>query len=79
MDPVLVVWEDAYDLDAEIWNARGEQEAPEPCLVKQVGFILWQDEHRVVLTSGFTDDMVMRRFVIPNGMIRSITMLYPFS
>lgn len=74
-EPVLVVWQDAYDMDDTVWTDYTD-EPVEPCLVYQVGFLLADtSETHVVLVSGFAEDKIQRRMAIPVGMVRSITPL----
>ena len=76
MQPVLVIWEDAYEADDSVWVERGETpDKLEACLVHQVGYLVSADDSHVVLTSRFTDDLIGPRFVIPRGMVVSMTNL----
>ena len=78
MQPVLVIWKDAYEADDSVWVERGETpDKLEACLVHQVGYLVSADEHRVVLTSCYTEDKTGRRFVIPRGMVVSMVNIQP--
>ena len=70
---VLVEWEDAYIEGAEVWEHSPDP--PTACIVRQVGWLVHQDAERFALVSGYCDDAAQTRFVIPRGMVRSMTLL----
>jgi len=72
---VLVEWEDAYIEGSEVWEHNPDP--PKACIVKQVGWLIHQDKNRIALVAGYCDDAAQGRFVIPAGMVRSITLLEP--
>jgi len=72
---VLVEWEDAYSEGGGAWDYQTTP--PEACIVKQVGWLAYEDSDRIALVSGISDDSAQTRFVIPVGMVRSITELSP--
>jgi hypothetical protein len=72
---VLVEWEDAYSEGGGVWD-HGDG-PPTACIVKQVGWLIYQDDERIALVSGYADGSAQGRFVIPVGMVRSITALEP--
>ncbi len=73
--PVLIEWEDAYAEGGDVWDH--DPNPPRECIVKQLGWLVYQDDERVALVSGYADGAAQNRFVIPVGMIRSITELAP--
>jgi hypothetical protein len=72
---VLVVWEDATELDSTAWvhETKHEYKASE-AVIHSIGFLLDDAPGGLVLTSAWADDgaMVARREQIPRGMIRKI-------
>ena len=75
MKPALIVWEDAGDLDVTPWTEHDESFEYEPLLVTQVGYILYDGDEGIVVTSAYYDETVGMRSQIPRGMIRSIKYL----
>ncbi len=73
--PVLIEWEDAYAEGGDVWDH--ESGPPKECIVRQLGWLVYQDDERVALVSGYADGAAQNRFVIPVGMIRSIVELAP--
>lgn len=73
---VLVVWEDAAVKDTGPWAANQDHNY-EPHIVSQVGFLLAENEHGIVITQAWHAEQVAARDQIPRGMIRSITELAP--
>lgn len=71
---VLVVWEDACNLDTDAW-ADNNPVKYEAKLFKQVGFLLYDGKEGVILTSAWSVDKVAPRDQIPRGMIRKVTRL----
>jgi hypothetical protein len=75
---VLVVWEDATELDTTAWvQDMTHDYQPDQAIVHSVGFLLHESRAGVVLTSAWCEDgqQVARREQIPKGMIRKITRL----
>ena len=72
MKPVVVVWEDACDLDDAPWNEHDDNFIYEPVLVEQVGYILYDGPEGIVLTNAYYDEIVGTRSQIPRGMIREV-------
>jgi hypothetical protein len=75
---VLVVWEDAKQIDAGPW-AENKDHDYKAHLVHQVGFLLAHTEDGVILTQAWHPELVGARDQVPIGMIRSITPLQPMS
>lgn len=75
---VLLVWEDACDLDAEPWTTSTDH-AHKPHLIYQVGFLLRADEQGVTLTSAWHPEHVGMRSQIPAGMVRQMTPIQPIT
>jgi hypothetical protein len=77
MKMAFVLWEDAADLDQYPWAEHEETFVYKPVLVEQIGYVLYDGEEGVVLTSSvFVDDSTVGcRTQIPRGMIRSITII----
>lgn len=71
---VLVVWEDATQLDGGPWADNAEH-VYAPKLFRQVGFLLHQSDEGVILSHAWSPDTVATRDQIPAGMIRQITVL----
>lgn len=71
---VLVLWEDACNLDTDAW-ADNNPVKYEPKLFHQVGFLLYDGKEGVIITSAWSLDKVAPRDQIPRGMIRKITKL----
>ena len=77
---VLVVWEDACELDTEAWvHDTDHAYQPEMAIIHSVGFLLSDVKAGVVISSAWCEDgkMVGRREQIPRGMVRKITKLRP--
>lgn len=73
---VLVVWEDATELDTTAWVQETDHSYQHNgAIVTSVGFLLHESEAGIVLTSAWCEDMVGRREQIPRGMVRKITRL----
>lgn len=72
MNPVVVVWEDACDLDSTPWNEHDDSFNYEPVLVTQVGYILYDGPEGIVLTNAYYEETVGTRSQIPRGMIREV-------
>lgn len=75
---VLVVWEDATELDTTAWvNETDHKYKPQEAMMHSVGFMLVETKAGVVLTGAWCEDgqTVARREQIPRGMIRKITRL----
>jgi hypothetical protein len=73
---VMVVWEDAKQIDSGPW-AENRDHDYKPHLVYQVGFLLSNTDKGVILTAAWHPDLVGSRDQVPIGMIRSITPLEP--
>lgn len=75
---VLVIWEDATELDSSAWvyDAKHDYKTDE-AVMHSVGFLLHESKKGVVLTPAWCEDgaQVGRRDQIPRGMIRSIVRL----
>lgn len=72
---VLVVWEDAGQLDVDTWVQASVQHSYEPIIFRQVGFLLSDDPGGIVLTSCWGVDLIGPREQIPRGMILEMTPL----
>lgn len=75
MKPVLVVWEDACEMSDTPWEFAQEDYVYEPRIVHQIGYLVQEDEHGIMLTSAYTDNQIARRQQIPQKMIKTITFL----
>ena len=75
MTPVLLVWEDAHDLDDGPWTDRKEAKPSEPCIFHQVGYLYELTHEAVVLTQCVGDEVMSPRTRIPIGMVRSLVEL----
>lgn len=74
---VLVTWEDASQMDDEVWVGNDGEHAYKPHIHKQVGFLLSRTRKGVVLTATWSPTLVSARDSIPRGMVRSIEYLEP--
>lgn len=75
MKMAYVEWEDASDLDDTPWTTHGDF-IYQPVMVSQVGYLLYDGEEGIVLTSSYiADGIVGCRTQIPRGMIRNITIV----
>jgi hypothetical protein len=75
---VLVIWEDATELDTEAWVRETVHDyKPDLAIVHSVGFLLNDSKLGVVISPAWCEDgqMLGRREQIPRGMIRKITVL----
>lgn len=75
MKAALVVWEDACELTDSPWEFSQDEYEYDPRIVRQIGFIIHQDEHGIQMTSAYTDNQIARRQQIPARMIKQITLL----
>ena len=70
-----VEWEDASDLDDTPWTTHDDF-IYEPVMVSQIGYLLYDGQEGIVLTSSYiADSTVGCRTQIPRGMIRNITII----
>jgi hypothetical protein len=75
MKPVLLIWEDAGDLDEGPWTERKEAKPSEPFIFHQVGYLYELTPEAVVLTQCVGTDQMSPRTRIPIGMVRSLVEL----
>jgi len=69
---VLVEWDDAH---MEGWWVDGDPQAPEPDLVRSVGWLVHKTRRHLVLVQSRTDGQHGNRLQIPRGMVRSMSTL----
>ena len=72
---VLVEWEDAARLDSETWADNVPMSEAKPVVFQTLGYLLYSDEHRIVVTGSWSKDTIGPRDQIPRGMIRSMLKL----
>ena len=74
MKLVIVKWEDACDVDADVWVVHDNDTFEyTPCMVFTIGVVLYDGPEGMILTSSVIEDgTVGRRFQIPRGMIREV-------
>lgn len=73
--PLAVIeWEDASLLDVGTW-VDNEPVKYEAKMFVQVGFVLYDGDEGVILTSAWSPDKIAPRDQIPRGMIRKLTYL----
>jgi hypothetical protein len=77
MKLVLVVWEDASEVDSGIWVDRATAPEPEMVIFHQVGFVERLTARELVLVHCVGAHQMSPRNRIPAGMIRSIVELDP--
>lgn len=72
---VVVHWEDAW-ADA-CWHDTQEahETSQEPVLPYSVGWVVWENDNGIALTSAIVKDGLGGLMFIPNGMIRKVTRL----
>lgn len=70
MRPVLVIWEDAYDEDGDVWVDPSRP--VEGCYMQTIGFVVHEDKERIALVATVSGAISSRRTVIPYGMVRRI-------
>ena len=75
MKLVLLIWEDAGDLDDGPWVTRHEVKPSEPFIFHQVGYLCELTPEAVVLTSCVGIEQMGVRSRIPIGMVRSLVEL----
>ena len=75
MKLVLVVWEDAQQVDEGPWVHREGAAEPTAVIFHQVGFLLKLTSAEVVLTATMGEHAMGTRDRIPAGMVRKITEL----
>lgn len=75
-DLVLVEWEDAANIDPDqTWVDADPLAKYEPVIIQTIGFLIYEDEHRLVLTADMSDGFIGPRTQLPRGMIRKIQRL----
>jgi hypothetical protein len=72
---VAISWEDA-SADGGAW-VDNKEHAYKPKMFVTVGFLLYDGDDGVTVTSSWSEDMVAARDMIPRGMIHSVTFLEP--
>lgn len=72
---VLVVWEDAGRLDSETWVENIQMKKADPFLFETVGYLLFADEERLVVTGTWSPETIGPRDQIPRGMVRKVVRL----
>lgn len=77
MKVVLLVWEDAAELDEGPWTFRADAKPSAPVIFHQVGFLFELTPEAVVLTACVGEEQMGTRSRIPMGMVRSLTELTP--
>ncbi len=82
--PVLVTWIDAHAYEGGSWVYPHDIEDTGDYVVKTIGWLLPAGEggfsnHASVAQSWGADDAIDHIINIPNGMVRSIQFLEPFS
>jgi hypothetical protein len=70
MRPVLVIWEDAYDEDGDVWVDPARP--VDACYMQTIGFLIHEDKERIALVATVSGAISSRRIVIPAGMVRRI-------
>ena len=74
---VLVVWEDASQVDDSTWVDRASAPKAHAVIFHQVGWLESIDETAVVLTTAVSDQIMAARDRIPLGMVKTILELDP--
>ena len=72
---VLVEWEDAADIDSDAWVDNEPIENSAPVIFQTVGFLLYMDMARLIITSSWSPSIVGMRTQIPLGMVRRMVNL----
>lgn len=75
MKTVLLVWEDAAEIDAETWVERESAKKPEPVIFHQVGYLYALTPFCVVLTACVGESHMGARTQVPIGMVRKLVEL----
>jgi hypothetical protein len=73
---VAVIWEDASSPDKSAWVENKDHEYAAE-MFTSVGFLLYDGEDGITLTSAWNDNTVAARDHIPRGMVHSVTYLEP--
>lgn len=74
MKLVLIEWEDAGSRDLGPWVEKQEW-SWDPYTVTEVGFVLYDGEEGMIVTSAYNKDQTGPVTQIPRGMIRNVTEL----
>ncbi len=74
---VLVVWEDASQVDDSVWVDMKTMPTATAIVFQQVGWLLELTRQHVVLSACLGAEIMSARDRIPRGMVRSITVFDP--
>lgn len=72
---VLVIWEDAVQLDADRWVEHQPYDEYEPAMIYTVGFLLHESKAGVIVTSHWNETHTGPVDQIPRAMIRKMRRL----
>ena len=73
----MVLWGDACGLDTGSSWVANEPTTWTPCLMRSVGFVVYDGPEGLVLTCTFSGEQIGPRNQIPRGMVRAVTELAP--
>jgi hypothetical protein len=75
LQPVFVIWEDAYSIDH--WTDREEIEKNQSTIVHSAGFLIESNNDRIILALNHdtSNDCLSCIMVIPKDMIRALVTL----